>query len=136
MNSASESLSASPPVSEGGPAAVVKKSKTWTALVAGGALVAMTLAAYAPLWNAEFTWDDDAHVTHNPTLRSLDGLGQIWFKLGAVPQYYPLVHTTFWVEYHLWGLAPRGYHLVNVLLHASSAVLLWRLLVRLQVPGA
>ena len=40
------------------------------------------------------------------------------------------------MEYHLWGLAPAGYHLVNVLLHAGNAVLVWLVLRRLGIPGA
>ena len=46
------------------------------------------------------------------------------------------MYTTFWVEYQLWGLAPFGYHLVNLLLAAVAAVLACALLARLRVPGA
>ncbi|HME87928.1 MAG TPA: tetratricopeptide repeat protein [Chthoniobacterales bacterium] len=96
----------------------------------------LAILAYLPVLRAGFIWDDDDYVTNNSTLVDLSGLGKIWFKIGATPQYYPLVHTTFWVEYHLWGLNPLGYHLVNVCLHVLSAILLWRLLLRLNVPGA
>jgi protein O-mannosyl-transferase len=99
-------------------------------------IVLITLLAYQPVWHAGFIWDDDDYVTQNATLRNLAGLWRIWFEIGAVPQYYPLVHTTYWLEYHLWGLHPLGYHLVNVLLHAGAAILFWRVLLRLQVPGA
>ena len=83
-----------------------------------------------------FIWDDDYYVENNATLRSPHGLLQIWTEPRTTPQYYPLVHTAFWVEYHLWQLRPAGYHLVNVLLHATSALVLRRLLARLAVPGA
>ena len=99
-------------------------------------LVAATLCAYAPALHGEFVWDDDVIVLLNRTLRSADGLRRIWLEPGAVLQYYPLVHTSYWLEYHAWGREPFGYHLVNVLLHAVNAVLVWRLLRRLAVPGA
>ena len=107
------------------------KACLWAALV-----IMATLCAYLPALQAGFVWDDDLYVTHNDTLRTFDGLRRIWFEIGAVPQYYPLVYTTFWIEYHLWGLAPSGYHLVNICLHAAAALLLALLLHRLLVPGA
>lgn len=101
----------------------------------GLALVLITVFAYMPAWNGLPIWDDEGHLT-KPALRSLTGLVRIWTEPGAAQQYYPLVHSVFWVEYHLWGNSTFGYHLVNILVHTLSALLLVRLLRRLEVPGA
>jgi Flp pilus assembly protein TadD len=98
-------------------------------------LVVVTMVAYLPARNGTPIWDDDAHLT-KPELRSLDGLARIWTQPGATQQYYPLVHTVFWLEHQLWGDWPEGYHLLNILLHCASALLLVRILRRLEIPGA
>jgi tetratricopeptide (TPR) repeat protein len=100
------------------------------------AIIAATILAYLPSLSNGFIWDDDEYVTDNRNLQSWPGLLATWARPTASPQYYPLVFTTFWIEYYLWGLHPLGYHLVNVLLHAASAVLLWQLLRHLGVAGA
>ena len=61
------------------------------------ALLACTLLAYLPALQAGYIWDDDKYVTDNLTLRTTAGLARIWTEIGAVPQYYPVVHTTFWI---------------------------------------
>jgi tetratricopeptide (TPR) repeat protein len=99
-------------------------------------LVLLVFVSYAPVRSAGFIWDDDQYVTENATLKDGDGLLAIWLQPGATPQYYPLVFTSFWLENHLWGLNPLGYHLVNVSLHALNALCLWRVLLLLGVPGA
>ncbi len=96
----------------------------------------LVLFVYAPSLSSSFIWDDDDYVTENSTLRSLGGLQRIWIEPSATPQYYPLVFTTFWVEQHLWGLNPTGYHLVNAFLHAANAVGVWLILRRLGIPGS
>ena len=93
-----------------------------------------TLVAYIPAFSGGMVWDDDHHVTP-PELWSIHGLQRIWFDLGATQQYYPLLHSAFWIEHRLWGDATLGYHLVNVLLHASTACLLGLILRRLLQEG-
>jgi len=99
-------------------------------------LVAITVLSYTSALKGGFIWDDDIYVNENRNLTSLHGLSRIWTEPHASPQYYPLVFSSFWIERHLWGLNPFGYHLLNVLLHASVACLLYVLLLRLEVPGA
>ncbi len=98
-------------------------------------LLVATLAAYQPAWRGGVLWDDDRHMTRED-LRTTDGLRRIWFEIGATQQYYPLVHTAFWIQHRLWGQDTLGYHLVNIVLHALSAFLLGVILTRLGVPGA
>ncbi|MGA2799372.1 MAG: hypothetical protein ABSE63_17455, partial [Thermoguttaceae bacterium] len=105
-------------------------------LLAGIAIIVIAVfIAYFPSINGGFIWDDEAHVTR-PELRSWYGLYRIWFDLGATQQYYPLLHSVFWIEHKLWGDAPLGYHLVSIFLHAMAALMVAAVLRRLEVPGA
>ncbi|MGA9778384.1 MAG: tetratricopeptide repeat protein [Verrucomicrobiia bacterium] len=99
-------------------------------------LVVATFVAYLPALHGGFVWDDDVYVTNNPLLTAPDGLWRIWFTLDAPSQYFPLTYTLFRLEHGFWGFNATGYHCVNILLHAINALLVWRLLVRLSVPGA
>lgn len=100
------------------------------------ALLAITLVAYLPALRAGFIWDDEQYVTQNLAVRAPDGIARIWLDPWAVPQYYPVTLTSFWLEHRLWGDYAPLHHAVNVLLHAASAILVFGLLRRLRVPGA
>ena len=100
----------------------------------GLVLVMAVLLAYEPVWKAGYVWDDNAVITSNPVIVGPLGLQEIWTTSAA--DICPLTLTTFWLEYKLWGKAPLPYHLVNVMVHAACALILWRLLSRLRIPGA
>src|SRR6266568_5913679 len=97
-------------------------------------LIALILIAYARVFNAGFIWDDESHLTQNPCVIGPLGLKEIWTSMRAV--YYPLVLTSFWALHKFAGLTPWPYHLLNVVLHAGSALLLWRVLQQLNIRGA
>ncbi len=120
-----------PPSRSVGALAIIK---TYPA-VAYAALLCATLIAYGPALAGGLVWDDVSHVTA-PGLRSFHGLWRIWFELGATQQYYPLLHSAFWLEHRLWGDAVLGYHLTNVALHAAVACLVVMIMRRLSLPGA
>jgi hypothetical protein len=100
------------------------------------ALLVLLATAYLPVTWAAYVWDDRPYLVENAAVQDAGGLRRIWLAPGATPQYYPVVFSAFWLEYRLWGLDPTGYHLVNVALHGINAVLAWRVLARLGVPGA
>ena len=102
----------------------------------GTAIFLLIIVAYLPALNAGYIWDDDDYYTENVLLESVEGLWQIWTRPTWIPQYYPVTHTSLWIDYQLWGENPAGSHAVNILLHAGSAVLLWRILRRLRLPAA
>lgn len=107
------------------------------------ALGLLISVSYFPATLLGFVWDD-VIITTLPAIREWSGIRDLWFaplsayREGAVGEdhYWPLLYTTFWLEHKLWGLAPAGYHIVNILIHFANTALLWRLLLRLAAPGA
>ena len=103
------------------------------------ALSLLVGVCYLPgmLWGG-FVWDD--HIWYkSQAVLEWSGLDTIWSWPSSIERekhYWPLTYTTFWLEHKIWGLEPAGYHVVNVLLHLLNSLLLWRLLLRLAVPGA
>lgn len=107
-------------------------------VVAAGTAV-LLLACFVVFWPAirgEFLWDDILNIVSNPVIQRDSGLLDIWLCRRDVFDYYPLTWTTWWVEWHTWRRATPGYHVLNILLHAGAACMLWRALLRLRLSGA
>ena len=101
-------------------------------------LAALVVGSYYPALMAGFIWDDVIFSEAKPVME-WSGLRDIWFapkSLEKEAHYWPVVFTSFWLEHKLWGLEPAGYHAVNILLQLTNTLILWRLLLRLGVPGA
>ena len=111
----------------------VRKLSPW---LLGPLLVIAVVLAYQPAWTAGYIWDDDLYLTHNPLITAADGWSRIWFSFDAPSQYFPLTYSSFRLEHAVWDFNAAGYHWVNILLHATNALLLWRLLRSLGVPAA
>ena len=94
------------------------------------AIIAAALFIYWPALNGTWLWDDNLLIVSNARLNTLAGLGKIWLA-APTTDYWPLTWTLLWIEWHLWGDAPLGYHAISLALHIASAFLIWRILTRL-----
>ena len=104
-----------------------------TALIA--AIIITVAVVYLPALRGDFVWDDFLLITGNPLLQNFSGLVEIWSG-GRTADYFPVTNTVFWIEHHLFGANATGYHAVSILLQIANALLVWRLLKRLNIPGA
>jgi len=98
------------------------------------ALVAATLAVYAPVRHHEFVdFDDHPYILHNPDVRAgLTVEGAVRAFTTPVHAYWiPLTWLSFQAGSELHGMEPAGFLLTNVALHAAAAVVLFLALARL-----
>ena len=119
-------------------AAAPNNDRDWKGLLLGSTLIfVFTILVYWPAIRAGFIWDDDDMLTQNPLVQSAHGLAAMWnpWAKDNFFDFIPLTLTSFWLEWRLWGLDALGYHVTNVLLHATTAILFWRALNYLKIPG-
>lgn len=103
----------------------------WPRVLGGTAILLLAVfGVYWPALRGQFLWDDFLVVHRNPLVTGELGLGAIWLRTD-----FPLSYVAFWLEWLAWGDHPLGYHVVNVLLHALGAGLLWRVLTLLRIPA-
>jgi protein O-mannosyl-transferase len=110
---------------------VMSRRQQWAFIIL---LAAATFLAYQPVWHAGFIWDDNMLLMGNPMVKQGDGWWRVW--CAQFIDYIPAVSFSWWLEWRLWQYNPPAYHLVNVLWHVGDALLLWRVLLRLRIPGA
>lgn len=115
------------------------------ARLGAAAAAALALLAVLPYVNgltAGFTFDDGAIVRDNPRLAGPERVGEIFTThyfggpLSTAKNYRPVVLLTYAVQRWTTGIDPFPFHLVNVLLHAATTLLLAAWLLALGMPRA
>jgi tetratricopeptide (TPR) repeat protein len=112
--------------------AAASGKRSFNVALAGTALLAVVIfAIYWPSLHGTVLLDDDDMLRR----WGETPWNQIWFST-VLPDYWPVTASMIHIEWGLWGTHTLGYHVVNVLLHLSASVMLWRILKRLAIPGA
>ncbi len=98
------------------------------------AILAATAIIYSrALFNGFASLDDDDYLFDNPYIKNFnfDAVKSIFtsFYLG---NYHPLTTLTYLFEYHIYGLNPLPFHLLNVLLHLANTMLVFKLAEKLS----
>jgi tetratricopeptide (TPR) repeat protein len=102
----------------------------------------LAFAVYTNTLGHGFAYDDPRVITDNPAIRDLSDWRRIfttpsWFMDGtSTIAFRPLTTWTFAANYALDGVAPVGYHLVNVVLHAVVSALVVLVAIAIGAPTA
>ncbi len=102
-------------------------------VLVGVALAALTVAVFGGIVTHGFVYfDDTKYITANPHLAAGLTLRNIGWAFTTL--YFGIWHPLTWISYlvdvQIWGLAPVGAHLGNLVLHVANALLLGGLLFR------
>ena len=91
------------------------------------AVFGLTFLAFLPAIGGQFlSWDDSKNFVANPWYRGLgpERLQWMWTTT-LLGHYVPISWMSLGLDYALWGMDPRGYHVTNIVTHAANAVLVF-----------
>jgi len=95
------------------------------------------LTAYLTSFQNSFVWDDIGLITINPYIKNWKHIGDIftsflYHKTGDGGTFYrPIVSLSFLMDYSIWKENPVGYHLTNLILHITNAILVYKIILNL-----
>jgi protein O-mannosyl-transferase len=100
-------------------------------------ILLLTGFIYLPSLSGGFVVDDVPTIQNNPYLADSSHIPRffshgVWANSALandnVPIYRPLFLLTEWLNHHLWGHSPTGYHVVSILLHLLNVGLVYALI--------
>lgn len=109
----------------------------WTTIAV---LAAVVIATHAGSLGGTFHFDDHHSLVHNPHVRSLTSIPafftdpSLFSRNPGSAMYRPVVLTSYAVNHAVGGLDPRGYHIVNLILHLATSAAVFAVL-RGIAPG-
>lgn len=88
---------------------------------------------YSNTLSNDFVYDDNYQIKDNFWIRDFRFLPQMFLKdvwnfrsTDWVSNYYrPMMHVIYLISYQIFSLKPWGYHLVNILFHASVSIMVF-----------
>lgn len=76
-----------------------------------------------------FTYDDHEAIYPGAFVTSWSNLPDLftgnYFTETSEKSYRPVVTFSHFLEYSIWGMNPAGYHLINLMLHATAVILFY-----------
>ena len=97
-------------------------------------LLLLGVIVRAPALSGQLLWDDEFLARDNPFIKSplliFETFRHYLFLDSYAGHYRPMQNISFMADYFFWNSNVYGFHLTNVLLHATSGVLLYFLLRR------
>jgi tetratricopeptide (TPR) repeat protein len=104
-------------------------------------LVLVSFTVYFNAISNDFICDDIDQIVENPWIRDIRNIQTIFsksvfsFRPGtSILNYYrPMMHIMYMISYHVFGLKPWGFHLVNILFHSGASVLVFLIIRRFLI---
>ena len=110
-------------------------------VVAIGIIAVTCFAIYSNSLFNGFIYDDISQIVRNPWIKDFKHVAQIlsnnvWAFAGKTTNYYrPLPQILYMLTYHVFGLKAWAFHLINILLHTGTSIIIFFTVSKLMIDS-